>query len=720
MTRWAAALLGVLLVAGCGNSKGRPEVAPEFQGGRTSHSYQSGGAAGSTGASQGGVEQAGSSQGGASLGEGGGASGTKPTLSEGGAGGASAGSGGLGSAQAGFSGSAPQWAALAPEVTILSPASAEELGDGVPVTTGMLEVVCRANKASDPNARDVNPSTVSIVLVDSDAVEHTASAVTPSEKDEDEYTTSFAIGADLAPGRSEIRCTAEDSSSSPASASASAFVYIDFGPTIEIDSPARDAIKSVKQVVRFKYRITPEPLAVEDPEAEVSFAQLIVSGRTFELVEDPEEAGTYWADVNFSDPSLFSEPPTGTTKVSVQASNSRDPAVTREIGYSFTLDGRPPAITITAPPDGHVVGGFVKLRFNITDDVAGVDSSTITLKIGSRVFNYEPGWGIGPDYVFEFDSASPDFGAAVQLPIMITAADRAGNNDGLGASTVLYLDSVAPVVSLDPPVVREYREEEPNDKCSHVFDPVGEAQNDLSVTYTMARLRALVWERTNSVAGQRIFHHAGTDEASVYIYLQPDPEVPLLVDSNDDGACDALDTEVLDESRSFIKLAPIAPVGKSNFQSSLAGDTVDTDPALGTLCEFGTDSAAPDTLCSKTSDMSRVIGQKVWTESGSVMATAIFGVGPIGGAACTGADWELGALVPEDYEGWICLAARAKDNAGNVGVSRPLRLCLDRLDSAHPDTPSCAVSQDDAPTCTDGCTVGSTLDFPQDNRFIRL
>jgi hypothetical protein len=63
------------------------------------------------------------------------------------------------------------------------------------------------------------------------------------------------------------------------------------------------------------------------------------------------------------------------------------------------------------------------------------------------------------------------------------------------------------------------------------------------------------------------------------------------------------------------------------------------------------------------------------------------------GDSCTGTDWEIGQFVEE---GWFCVAARAEDRAGNVGISRPLRLCFDNGDGDPPDCSS-------PPECTDGC-----------------
>jgi hypothetical protein len=78
----------------------------------------------------------------------------------------------------------------------------------------------------------------------------------------------------------------------------------------------------------------------------------------------------------------------------------------------------------------------------------------------------------------------------------------------------------------------------------------------------------------------------------------------------------------------------------------------------------------------------------------------IYSASPTAGNECTGVSWEFGTKVSAD--GWVCFATRAVDNVGNVGVSRPLRICVDDPDRAG--TPPCANSSIGAPTCTDGCT----------------
>jgi hypothetical protein len=55
-------------------------------------------------------------------------------------------------------------------------------------------------------------------------------------------------------------------------------------------------------------------------------------------------------------------------------------------------------------------------------------------------------------------------------------------------------------------------------------------------------------------------------------------------------------------------------------------------------------------------------------------------------------------------DGFVCFAARAVDKVGNVGISPPIRVCVD-TDLTDNVQPNCAkMSIPDPPSCTDGCT----------------
>jgi hypothetical protein len=88
----------------------------------------------------------------------------------------------------------------------------------------------------------------------------------------------------------------------------------------------------------------------------------------------------------------------------------------------------------------------------------------------------------------------------------------------------------------------------------------------------------------------------------------------------------------------------------------------------------------PRNRCDDRSDLGRVISHVIDGSPPVIYALGNMHGGE--GAACAGIDWELQNMVPDGYEGWICVAARAEDvfsngQAGNHGVSRPLRLCYD-------------------------------------------
>jgi hypothetical protein len=82
----------------------------------------------------------------------------------------------------------------------------------------------------------------------------------------------------------------------------------------------------------------------------------------------------------------------------------------------------------------------------------------------------------------------------------------------------------------------------------------------------------------------------------------------------------------------------------------------------------------------------------------------IFAGGQLQGDECTGNHWEI--LGTAGKQGWVCLAARAQDKLGNVGVSAPLRVCLVTTDPG-------ICTREPMPRCTDGCSpppqFGSTI-----------
>jgi hypothetical protein len=102
-------------------------------------------------------------------------------------------------------------------------------------------------------------------------------------------------------------------------------------------------------------------------------------------------------------------------------------------------------------------------------------------------------------------------------------------------------------------------------------------------------------------------------------------------------------------------------------------------------------------LCSGESDMFRVTKHCMPVDPAERVVYVV-GNAP-SGADCTGEQWELTPTMTGDREGWMCLATRAVDKVGNVGVSPPLRICVDL--PGIDGTPTC--DPDSMPSCRADC-----------------
>jgi hypothetical protein len=174
---------------------------------------------------------------------------------------------------------------------------------------------------------------------------------------------------------------------------------------------------------------------------------------------------------------------------------------------------------------------------------------------------------------------------------------------------------------------------------------------------------------------------------------RPSRTRPLLIDTDGDHVCDNIATTGLPDEQ----LTALAKAGNSFF-GTLMGEPMNA-PAMPGFCDYQNLDTVPDTLCGRRSDMRRVIEDDAYGHH-----PALYALGPASAPddpRCTGIDWEVGS---SSAEGWVCVAAIAKDIAGNIGVSRPLRLCYDDLDPMN-GQPSCPMP---APDCTDGCSLRPT------------
>jgi hypothetical protein len=653
-----------------------------------------------------------------------GGAGGKTTGSGGGAGKGTSGAGG-GEIEAGVPG--------APSVSITSPEAVNNPDVGHVLIDSTVEVLCQVTPSPDPGAPLLNKSTISIEMLDGTGKSLETDAAEPTSN-ADEYSSQFGLTG-IPNGVVAFRCTASDRSTPPLTGSDTLSTMVDHGPTIIVTSPMPDSAQSLKKPVNFEFSVEAAPLADGDMGALVGDVTLKTDGVDIPLTESPTQPGLFQTNVDYGDPLLFAVAPTGSVSVVITATNRRTPTpATSAAPYVFDIDGVGPVITINLPTAGQILGGNIALQFTVDDAAAsgnpnsssGVKASTVFVQLDELdPIYYDPSdpihWGLdvsGTKFVYRFDST--EFRTQPQINVDVGAEDNAGNLS-IGQAITIFLDNVPPIVDLDPPMIREIQASVSDgppymgmamtptsypDRCSAPFDPLGSAVNDLASVKAIALYRAFVFDLTNDASGQIFHHFAAVDQGSVRLYVQPDPTLPVLIDTDNDGICDAIP-----DGLRFQAMLPIPPDSRD---PPLNGDDLSMPPAVAGLCGFGPKPVSVTQLCEPAeSDLIHVVKHPM---PKNPPEPVVYGIGPIDGVACTGHDWQLANLIPlvdpadpqgPRKEGWVCLAARATDNAGNTGVSPPLRVCFD--DDRKGGTPGCRLNpaMNPPPTCTDGCRVPS-------------
>lgn len=652
-TYWAAGALAAVLFAGCGGES-RPQVVDEGQGARP----------GSGGKSSGGKEN----------------SGGEP---EGGGDGSSDG----------------------PLVSILSPEGAQSPDDGV-LSGQTLRVLCKAVATS--GGAPVEESSLKVSVTDSagKVVEREASATAEA----DEYEADLVI-ATAAAGELTIACTAQDREGAEGRDSIKGF--LDRGPTITVVSPEPESAHPLKGGLDVTFTVNALELTDSDPGAKVGRVTFSLDGKEC-VVGEPKcrveevSPGRYHATFALDDTNEFPVTPSGA--ITITAANTRQPEpVVATSSYSIKVDGTGPTISIESPTPQAVVGGKVQLVFSVTDAGSGVDERSVNVtlypkpKAPQLFYDPDKGWSRNGDkYAFTFDSKDLEKDVPVQTTINIRASDRVGNPSANGQSLQLYLDNVAPSIDLDPRNVRMRS----GANCSNSFDPAGtKALSDLDgqvgspIVNPIAYFRAFVDEATNSQPGQTLFYHAGTDQKQVRLYIQSDPNgqpTKLLVNKNPavDDTCDEIGgVDQVVDAPPFSELKPINASNAVGTVWNQADGTLEPEVTDG-LCNL-TAGSRPQGLCpSHMSDLWYVPYDSQIKEP----YVYVVGTPNSGDDSCAGID--LAFLTSSQPDGWVCAAARVVDKAGNVGISPPLRVCVD---DGKGEPPPCRISSTEPPTCTDGC-----------------
>lgn len=668
----AAGAAGILsLLAACGGDD-KPGALPDGS---------------KAGSSSGGRRSTGGSK--ADAGEGGEGSGTAGTFNVGGGKGGTAGGSSLGQGGEGGSENPTPNDPLAPNIIITSPKEGDDPNqEGGVIVAANASITCVVTESSLPGASMVNESSVKLAVLDSSGKTVVETVGVPTDNSH-EFAGTLSL-TNVPAGVISFVCRAEDIAKHAGSDQVSSL--LDKGPTITFVKPELMSAHALTQPLDVEFTVNEARLTDTDAHASVEAVSLDVAGVDIDLTNAQDTPGHYRLQVNLKDPK-FNPVPNGTIPVTVKASNDRRPTAVVAVDTRPTnIDGAGPTIGITGPLDKDVVGGTVRLLFSVSDAISGVDPDTVVVSLNDVEHPYDAAsdrWTrSGNNFTFEFDSRQVK-NSKVQITVNIGASDLVGNISPV-SSELLYLDNYPPVLDLDPMNIRTKTRSTPR-TCSVSFDPVGDgARNDLDRAAVAGTFRAVVWDQTNTDPEIPQSHFSKTNPSSVRLYLEGDNAKALLIDKDKDGICD--EVAKVDSSNS-IELDPIPRSGDSWYSTNAS----DAAPDAASLeCVTRTTTPFPEKLCSShVSDMWQVI------EDDYNGIPVIYGVAVTPGAECTGVSWEFTGKLSQD--GWVCFATRAVDNAGNVGISRPLRLCVDNPSIAG--TPACANSSVLPPSCTDGCTA---------------
>lgn len=581
---------------------------------------------------------------------------------------------------------------LAPIVTVTSPEQLDDPNDGGVLIGTELDVSCLVKESVLAGSSKVNADSVKLALLGADGKVLGEKAGMPGEAT-GEYEATFSL-TEVPTGRLVARCSAEDVDRRLGADTVS--TYFDKGPTVTFTSPIADQFYPLSTLLVVDFTVEAAPLTDDDEGAAVKDVSLDAAGVKLDLTDAEVEPGHFRLELDLTDTKLFNPAPNGPLGLTVKASNERVEGQTSRVA---TIDGAGPTLQIIDPTDKKVVGGRVVVTFSALDPISGVEPDSVVVSLNMVEHHFDAGddaWSFANgNYSYAFDSRQVE-NSNVQITVNLAASDKVGNSTTAN-SVLLYLDNHPPIVDLDPENIRTLSTD---GKCSLSFDPVGaQSKNDLDNAANAGKFRALVWEQTNTDPDIDIQYYAGTVADSVRLYVRPASGPPLLIDKDGNGVCDDVNDV---DSKAGVSLAPITEAGSPAY----GVDALDAakPPSMDGIC-VAQPGSPPTALCAnQSSDMWYVL--KHFTEG---TETAIYAPSVSPGLACTGVDWELGGQLGKDDDGWVCLAARAVDKVGNVGVSRPLRLCVDR--PGKPDNnagpPPCAVSSTVPPSCTNNCTAPS-------------
>lgn len=556
-----------------------------------------------------------------------------------------------------------------PVLEIVSPTEpdAGDFSTDALITENAVSVVCRAT--ANPDTGELVDAASVTVSATSGAISREAAALPTGE------AGTFAALIDLTGmenGALSLGCSARDLSDDMRTSAVSIDTFLDLGPRVQVLAPLADSRYAA--AANLTFTVTADPVAMADTGAEPNFDAVTATIGGQPIADLERQGNTYSAEIVFDD---FEPALDGPQILVVRAPNTRtDTAVVREQTVEFIVDSDGPAIAVQSPAAGELVSGLMTVTASITDP-GGIQTNSVVATIaGVNQFSLQR--LEGDTYEGTFDTRL--LGTNLVFPnLIVRARDASGNQSSVGL--VVTLDNVPPVASLDSAPLREGKlNSDGLLECSVLFDPLGDdAANDGQSVPQLFEIRGRVEDYGNGgTATSGVFVPvAGVDEGAVELFLLDDETGALIVDTDGDGVCDAINpllvptsVPVASDEVARIDLAAIGEAGASHYPG---GETF-SDPAFG-ACIAGTEAEAPGPVCLGT-PASRVIRTEIGTDP------VIYSVPPLADQRCMGN--AIDAAATNLADGWMCAALGVRDTLGNSSVSAPLRLCVDAdLDGAE-------------------------------------
>jgi hypothetical protein len=362
------------------------------------------------------------------------------------------------------------------------------------------------------------------------------------------------------------------------------------------------------------------------------------------------------------------------------------------------LGDAPPVITLVTPAPGTILRGTVRIEATVTDDDGVMD---VRATVGSQTIVFARITAGQPAFQGFMDTLP--LAGLVSPTIIIRAEDTIGMSSTLGFQVIL--DNVGPLAALDPANVRTtlpLAMPMPGmDLCSRDFDPLGpDAPNDGEAVPQLFELRARIADLGNTGTLNSTLYIPNAGVATAQLYVFDDTTKPLVVDTDGDTFCDAINPTIvpatvpmLANEAAVSSLAPIAPAGGADFTLDTFGGT-----NAAPVCQSDPAATAPGALCLGEPGASMVI------RTPFTGLTQVYGMPVIDTFNCMGFAFDARATGITD--GWACAAVLTTDGVGNTSVSAPLRVCID-YDGAGNECHTLGTSDlTGAPNCTGTVTGG--------------